>query len=292
MRAIENIDNVKIIVLVDNKRAPGLTAEHGFSLWVEVEGWRILFDTGQGKTLMNNARRMGVPLEKTDIIVISHGHFDHTGGIAEVLRVAPKARVILHQGAVIQRYSVRHGKSPREIGMPATAREAVERAGDKRIRWTLQPLNLDGALGITGPIPRETGYEDAGGPFFLDSRGKRKDAIEDDQALWISTPEGLIVCVGCCHAGLINTLNYARQVSGVSKIRAVIGGFHLLHADNRRLEMTVVALRSLDPETLVPCHCSGGKAVRALKAAFGARLSLCRAGLKYLSASGAMREKE
>jgi len=291
MTAMAKIEDVKIIVLVDNKRAPGLAAEHGFSLWVEAEGWRILFDTGQGKTLMHNARRMGVPLEKTDMIVISHGHFDHTGGIAEILKIAPESRAILHPGTVIPRYSLRHGKPPRFIGMPPSVRSGLEQLQSGRITWAVRPIEIAAGIGVSGPIPRGTAYEDVGGPFFLDSRGEKKDPIEDDQALWISTPEGLIVCVGCSHAGLINTLKYARQVSGVSKIKAVIGGFHLLHADNRRLEMTVAALRSLDPGTLVPCHCSGEKAVQALNAAFGARVSLCRTGLKYPFASGALGEK-
>jgi 7,8-dihydropterin-6-yl-methyl-4-(beta-D-ribofuranosyl)aminobenzene 5'-phosphate synthase len=185
------------------------------------------------------------------------------------------------------RYGIRRGIPPREIGIPATARGAVEGARDEVIIWSDHTLQLAPGIGVTGPIPRETDYEDVGGPFFLDSLGERKDEIEDDQALWMSTPEGLIVFVGCSHAGLINTLNYARGLSGVSRLRAVIGGFHLLQADSRRLEMTVAALRSLGPELLVPCHCGGEKAIKFLKGALGKAISTCHVGAEYTFTQGA-----
>jgi len=276
------MEDTKITVLVDNKGATGLRTEHGFSLWVEAEGRNILFDTGQGSALTHNARQLGVPLEKTDTLVLSHGHYDHTGGMAELLTVAPKARVVLHPGAVIARYSVGSGRPPRAIGMPQSARDAMERLPDGGVIVVLKPLRLTAATGVTGPIPRETAYEDVGGPFFLDPRGERRDAIEDDQALWIGTPKGLIVCVGCSHAGLINTLKYARWVSGIQEIRAVIGGLHLRRANDRRLKKTLDALRSLSPGMIAPCHCTGEGAVRALKDGMGTRVARCHAGMSFL----------
>lgn len=278
---------VKITALVDNEASEGLRSEHGLSLWVEAKGRCILFDTGQGQTLAHNARRLGVPLAKADAIVLSHGHYDHTGGMAELLSVAPTARVILHPGAVIARYSVGPGKPPRAIGIPQAARDAVARVSDGRVIGVLQPFRLAAAMGVTGPIPRETSYEDVGGPFFLDPRGERRDAIEDDQALWIGTPDGLIVCVGCSHAGVINTLQYVRKVSGISSIRAVIGGFHLRHANDWRIEKTMDALRSLSPGMLAPCHCTGEVALRALENGLGASVSRCRAGMRFSFQPGA-----
>jgi 7,8-dihydropterin-6-yl-methyl-4-(beta-D-ribofuranosyl)aminobenzene 5'-phosphate synthase len=156
----------------------------------------------------------------------------------------------------------------------------MERLPDGAVMRVLAPLRLTATIGVTGPIPRETAHEDAGGPFFLDQRGDRRDAIEDDQALWISTPEGLIVCVGCSHAGLINTLNCVRKVSGISGIRAVIGGFHLCQANERRMEMTLNALRSLSPGMIAPCHCTGEGAVRAIEDGMDIRVVRCHAGLR------------
>jgi len=276
-----NADPISITVLVDDEAGKGLTPEHGLSFWVEAGDKRILFDTGQGKALVENARQLGVPLEKTDILVLSHGHYDHTGGVAHVLSIAPKMRLVLHPEAVIERYSLPRGKPVRPIGMPSFVRTAVDRAHDANIMWALEPVALASNIGVTGPIPRETSFEDVGGPFFLDPQGKQKDAIVDDLALWLVSPEGLIICLGCSHAGVVNTLTHVRRLSGNIPIRAVIGGFHLLHADDHRIDRTLEALQSLSPGRLVPCHCTGKRAVRALKDSFGDRFSSCVSGMTF-----------
>ena len=133
-------------------------------------------------------------------------------------------------------------------------------------------------IGLTGPVPRTTSYEDVGGPFFLDKAGDTPDPIIDDQSLWIATPAGLIVCTGCCHAGLINTLQYIQNISGISRVRAIIGGFHLVNADSTRLHRTVEALHRIGPERLIPCHCTGSGAIDVLQAAFGDIVTPCRSG--------------
>ena len=138
-----------------------------------------------------------------------------------------------------------------------------------------QSLRLAGTIGLSGPIPRQTVYEDTGGPFFLDTGGHRPDPIDDDLALWIDTPTGLVVCVGCAHAGLVNTLVQVQRLNGGRRVRAVIGGFHLLSADERRIKATIDALQALAFDEIVPCHCTGEAAVEALVAAFGER---CRPG--------------
>jgi 7,8-dihydropterin-6-yl-methyl-4-(beta-D-ribofuranosyl)aminobenzene 5'-phosphate synthase len=260
---------IAITILVDNQAGPGLTTEHGFSLWIEADGRHILFDTGQGPALPVNARTLGVDLRQTDMVVLSHGHYDHTGGIPHVLHVAPNAHVYCHPGVVQPRYSLRNG-SPKPAHMPSASMAALDRLPEKHLRWTSEAVMLSSTIGLTGPIPRQTTFEATGGAFFLDPEARHADPIEDDLALWIKTDQGLVVCVGCCHAGIINTLTHVRRLSGVAPIRAIIGGLHLLNADDRRLNHTLSAMQTMPIETVIPCHCTGDRAMDELDAVMGA----------------------
>lgn len=278
--------DLQITVLVDNEAGEGLVSEHGLALWIETAGKRILFDTGQGGALLPNARTLGVGLDEADVVVLSHGHYDHTDGLADALALAPEARVIVHRDALVARYSIRPSDPAKAVGMSSAARAALEQRPAEKVTWSASPISVAPHVTVTGTITRATTFEDVGGPFFLDEGGGKPDPITDDQALWIDTAEGLIVCAGCCHAGLINTLNAVRNAGGKSRIRAVIGGFHLLHASEQRLERTLDALQSMSPQMLVPCHCTGHKAVRRLQEVFGDRVSDCRSGMKFRFASG------
>jgi 7,8-dihydropterin-6-yl-methyl-4-(beta-D-ribofuranosyl)aminobenzene 5'-phosphate synthase len=271
---------LKITIVVDNQAGDGLLAEHGLSLWIDTGATRILFDTGQGAALADNARQLGIGLEQADILVLSHGHYDHTGGIPHVLQSARKINVYCHAAAVQPRYVVREGTAT-AIRMPSASMSAIDKLPEKNLYWTSRARLVAGGIGLTGPIPRETSFEDTGGPFFLDPQARRADPIDDDLALWMLTGRGLVVCVGCCHAGIVNTLNHVFRLSGMNRLRALIGGFHLLNASEQRLEQTVAALRSFSPELVVPCHCTGEKAMQMLTAAFGARVVPGRAGAAY-----------
>ncbi len=263
-----NIDPVTITILVDNYAGDGLSAEHGLSLWIDAGSRRILLDTGQGGALAPNAEKLGIDLSTADSLVLSHGHYDHTGGVSWAIRNAPEMEVFCHPAAVLPRYGMREGES-KPLGMTGESLWALESLSSRRNHWVQGVKVLFPGIGLTGYIPRQTDYENTGGAFFLDPELRRPDPIDDDMALWIRTPEGVIVCVGCCHSGLINTLNQALFQSGASRLRAIIGGFHLLNADDSRIENTVKALRYLSPELIVPCHCTGSKAVDALADAFG-----------------------
>jgi len=264
--------DARLTILVDDHRGrDDLGAEHGFSLWIETGGKYILFDTGQGGALERNARALGIDLSETDAVVLSHGHYDHTGGLTAALTLAPKAEIFCHPGIYQPRYAVRDG-TLKPVQMPEASAEALGRIPDGSFHLVLDPVFLTGRVGVTGPIPRETAYEDAGGPFYLDGEGRSPDPIVDDQALWIRTDAGLVVCVGCAHAGLVNTLNRIRFLNDGSRIRAVIGGFHLLQAGRDRLVRTVAALESFGLETLVPCHCTGESAITFIRGAFPGRV--------------------
>jgi len=270
-------ERVKITILVDNRAGDGLLAEHGFSLWVEADGRRILFDTGQA-ALEFNSRVLGVELAEADALVLSHGHYDHTGGIPVFLRATRAAGIHCHPGIALARYAIREGKA-KSIGMPPEALAALEKLPAERLHPVDRAVMLSERVGLTGPIPRATGFEDTGGPFFLDPEGKAADPIEDDLALWIRTDEGLVVCAGCAHAGIVNTLDFVRGLSGERRIRAVLGGFHLKETRRERLDRTIAALRSTAPDLIVPCHCTGDQAASALKDALGERVTPGAAGM-------------
>ncbi|HCU68399.1 MAG TPA: MBL fold metallo-hydrolase [Desulfomicrobium sp.] len=246
----------ELTVLVDNRAGFGCVEEHGYALWIDAGDRRILLDTGQSPALAENARALGVDLGRTDILALSHGHYDHTGAVPLVLSSAPHARLYCHSGVTEPRYSIRDGEA-RDIRMPMASMRALNALAVDRLRWNGESVPLGGGMGLSGFIPRRTDFEDTGGPFFFDPRGHRPDPINDDQSLWIATDKGLEVCTGCCHAGLVNTLMHLREVTGEGRIRAVIGGLHLGAATPERLEKTARALRDMRVGLLVPCHCTG-----------------------------------
>ncbi len=276
-----NADTTKITILVDNQAEAGLVAEHGFSLWIETAKRHILFDTGQGTAFEHNARLLGIDIAQTDILVLSHGHNDHTGGVAQCLSMARKAELYCHPGAVSPRHSVRNGVS-KSLQMPRKTMRAIDTFSSEQVHWVQDPLLLSDTIGLTGPIPRETDFEDTGGPFFLDSKGLRPDPLDDDLALWIRTDKGLIVCVGCAHAGVVNTLNHVQRLNGGMRIRAVIGGFHLLNAGEQRLTKTLAALQALAFDQIIPCHCTGEGAVVELGKVYAEACCPGKAGMTYV----------
>lgn len=258
------IDDLRITVLAENTaRGADLLGEHGLALWIEADQHRILFDTGQGKVLRHNAKRLAIELEDAQIVAISHGHFDHTGGLNDVLGSGGSISVYVHPAALEAKYGRQKTPPHRSIGMPQADQRALRRHANKLAR-TREPAELVEGVHLTGEIPRRSDFEDTGGPFYLDPACTVPDPLLDDQALYIETWAGLVVVLGCAHAGVVNTLDYIAARTGGTPIHAVLGGMHLLRATGQRLQATVAALRRYGVERIGPAHCTGLRATARL----------------------------
>lgn len=261
---------IKITLVVDNEAPPELVAEHGFAAWIDTGNECFLFDTGQGAALIPNAAALGIDLSRARALVLSHGHYDHSGAVRAFLDINPDAPVIYGHDATIGRFSCRPDEqAPRQIGMAEEVRQALcQLPAERRIVLDV-PRYLRPGIGITGPVPRNSTFEDTGGPFYLDPDKAQADPITDDLSLWFETSDGLVILTGCCHSGLVNTVRQAQRISGVTRIRGIIGGLHLLNAGPERLDATIAFLHECAPDFLLPCHCTGTQVIERLRSEFG-----------------------
>ena len=278
-------DDIRIRVLIDNaKGAPGLQAQWGLSFWIETPDARVLLDCGGSGAFLQNARRLREPIETADAFVLSHGHFDHGGGVRELVDAAPSARLVLHPGALVPRWSLHKNGKVEPIGLQDRSLAAL-RAVPERSIWALAPLEVAPGVWASGPVPRRHPLEEAERTFFLDTACTVRDHVVDDQAVWIETPAGLVVLCGCAHSGVMNTVQHVRETvarrgaaggddvvvpvaaDGQPAVRAVLGGMHLLQARKERLQATADYLEALDLELCAPCHCTGKRATTLLRRA-------------------------
>jgi 7,8-dihydropterin-6-yl-methyl-4-(beta-D-ribofuranosyl)aminobenzene 5'-phosphate synthase len=254
----------------------GLRAEHGFSALVTVRSGSksstLLFDTGASPDgLAVNAERLGIDVGAVRGVVLSHGHYDHAGGFEGLagLRGRSGLPLTVHPAAWTRRRIALPGG--RELEMPTLSPGALEREGFEVIERRQPSLLADGGILITGEVDRVTEFEHGMPPRHQawDGRGWQHDAaVIDDQALVVSVRgRGLVVVTGCGHAGVVNIIRHAMRLTGVSRLLAVIGGFHLSGpAFEPVIEPTVAALTDLAPELIVPGHCTGWRAQRTLAA--------------------------
>ena len=270
---------IKITTLSENSaKAGGFLAEWGISMHVEVGGLRVLFDTGGGISAARNAAKLGVDLAAIDCIVLSHGHYDHTGGLREVLKSSGPKRIIAHPDIWAGKYdSFLEGLQHRYIGIPFT-REELEGLGAS-FELSREPVRISETVMTTGEIPMTTDYE-AVEEYLLVGEGEAKqpDALADDLALIIDADFGLVVLLGCAHRGIVNTLRRARALTGRETVYAVIGGTHLLHASPERLVKTAADLREMGVQYVGVSHCTGFNASAFLAQEFGSSFFLNNAG--------------
>lgn len=255
-----------VTVIVENEALNDqLQAEHGLSMLIQAGGKTILFDTGQGDAFKHNIQMLGIDLKSIDALVLSHGHYDHTGGIAYVLDQNPGVPIYAHPAVLKRRYSIYPDKAPHNVAMPEMLRDRMLALPPDQWRKVTEPEMIAPGVLLSGQIPRKHPNEDTGGPFFDDAQGLCPDCLPDDMALSISTPQGRVIVCGCCHSGLLNTIHHFEQCSSNVPLHGLIGGLHLKNASNERLAATQRELEKLHPSFIVPNHCSGERIYTILK---------------------------
>jgi 7,8-dihydropterin-6-yl-methyl-4-(beta-D-ribofuranosyl)aminobenzene 5'-phosphate synthase len=268
---------IKITTLSENTATADCIGEWGLSMLIDADGKRILFDTGAGTAALMNATTMKIDLSGVDCIVISHGHFDHTGGLYQMLKRTGPKKIIAHPDIWSRKYGSLDNKPKRFIGI-STLREAFESIGAS-FQLSSEPQRISERITTTGEVPMKTAYESVETYLCVkEAEELIQDPLADDLSLVIDTDFGLVVILGCAHRGMINNLMQARKVTGKDTIYAAIGGTHLLHAKKERLKKTADALLEMGVQYLGVSHCTGFKAAAYLAEMFGDRFFNNNAG--------------
>ncbi len=250
----------KITVLCENTvPVPGLLGEHGFAAYVETPEATILFDTGQGFGLVANALRLQKDLRKVSKLVLSHGHFDHTGGLLGFLGVHGPCDIIAHPDILSERFRrVGPGKEEHLLSIGIPWPEAYMASRGAKFHWEKSFAEVAPGIYITGEVPRRTSFEGHDPKCVVRRDGEwEPDPFLDDFSLALRTPKGLVVVLGCAHAGIVNILNHVTGKTGEDRIHAVLGGTHLGFLSGTQLDATIDALRKYRIGTLAVSHCTG-----------------------------------
>jgi len=309
--SLKPVDRVEILTLIDNyidlllppseivTRPPlakegkiltdTLLAEHGLSLLITVfQGdakHTVLLDTGYTKIgVPHNMAQLGINLEDIEAIVISHGHMDHTGSLYAILdKISQRIPLVLHPGAFI---SPRFTKSPdgaMRLWPQTLVRADLEQQNVEMIESTTPTLLADDMVMVTGEVERTTTFEKGMPNAFVEKEGEVvQDPISEDQAIVIHIKgKGLVVISGCAHAGIVNTVEFAKKTTGEENVHAVLGGFHLTGPFFEKIHQeTIDELKMMTPEVVMPMHCTGWKAIQKFQKEFASKFVLNSVGTK------------
>jgi 7,8-dihydropterin-6-yl-methyl-4-(beta-D-ribofuranosyl)aminobenzene 5'-phosphate synthase len=276
------IDSCKITVLVEDTadEKSGFTCKHGLSLLIEAtkrkKRLKALFDVGpSSQAIEHNMKKLNLKLNDLNVIVISHGHYDHVDGLLKVLNLVEKpVPVLIHPKAFNPKFAYK----PHLTYIGAKFNRLNIEASGGVLASSTTPIALTDGVATSGEIPLETGFEKPKGFWKVEDDRFVEDLMVDEQAVIVNLPEGLAVIVGCSHRGVVNTIQHAQRIMNRKEVYAIIGGFHLLKASDGTIRETVDQLEKISPEHVYPCHCTGRRAVNRLGLAFGDGCKQVRAG--------------
>jgi len=291
------IENIEITTLSENSVADiYYVAEWGWSVHISVaDGPTILFDTGFRYACTYNARVAGIRLSHVDMIVLSHGHSDHTGGLRSVLQQIKYENpdrdpvdILCHPAAIEPQY-VKHTDHYFYRGCPYHMEELIRLGA--RFKTSSKPIHLTEDIVASGEVPMKAAFESVAPICFLKNGGRYVESREDDdQALFFKTDKGLLIILGCAHRGIINTILHAKALTGMDEVFLVIGGTHLLNTSREQQEKTLEALKHLGVKKIGVSHCTGMKPASFLSEQLGPeRFFYNNAGTKVTFPDGKMK---
>jgi len=245
-----------ITILSDNHAGSFTGAEHGLSYFIEHDGKKILFDTGQSDLFLINSGKLHINPADADHIVLSHGHFDHGNGLEHL----NGGHLICHPDCFRKRYRL---NDHTDIGLKLSRSQIKKRF---KLQTSGEPFSLTEKIIFLGEIPRVTDFESITTTFVLADGSP--DFISDDSALALVLPEGLFVVTGCGHSGIVNTVEYAIAVTGIDRVFGVTGGFHLKYNDEVT-QKTIQYFEQKEVRHVLPSHCTAFPALAAFYSVFG-----------------------
>ncbi|MCI7145708.1 MAG: MBL fold metallo-hydrolase [Clostridiales bacterium] len=276
---------MKFTFLMENKtEKPGIVAEHGLSLYIETGEHRILFDAGASDLFVSNAGKLGVDLSEVDLAVVSHGHYDHTGGFPAFCRINSKAPVFMQRNALRESYGTENGEIEEDpCGILWSDDELKEISS--RIIFTDGPLMLTENIYVTGTIPVGEDFLPTEKFYVRERRPGGDTYAEDDmsheQCLVVREDDGIFIFSGCSHRGVDNAIAACRSIFPGEKVRALVAGMHLYSAGPEARESVVRRVTEEDIDEVFPVHCTGIEGICMLKAAMGDRCHAAAAGSTY-----------
>lgn len=234
---------MKITILTDNFAGARFLSEHGLSYLIEYDDVRLLWDTGATDVFLQNAKKLNLNIDEVEMVVLSHGHWDHGDG----LKFLKNKTLITHPNSFIKRYRRINNEY---LGLNQTIEQVKQ---NFNLILSEKPYFINENIVFLGEIPRKFDFEKWNTPY-VDEFGK-EDFISDDSALAIVQKDGLVIVTGCSHSGICNIIEYAKSVTGIDKIKAVIGGFHLKKVNNQT-KKTIEYFKENKIEQIYPSHCT------------------------------------